>query len=161
MSYFLDNTGVKWPVKIDVSAIKRVKKICDIDLLETATGGEKSQILISLLFSDPILVCDIAYAVCLPDAEKAGYSDEYFGSLFSGETIEQARDAILESLQLFFPSQTQRLALKKLIAILRKAEKRLEQATTNYLASEELEQKIEKTLSTLGDIFIPSRDTSE
>ena len=103
MKTFTDNGGRTWTVSITVNAIKRVRGLLDVDLLEVV-GGK----LIDRLITDPVLLCDIVYAVCKPEADAQGVSDEDFGKAMAGDAIEHATTALLEELVSFSPSPRDR-----------------------------------------------------
>lgn len=101
---FADNQGRTWIVSIDVGAIKRVRALASVNLLEVVETD-----LIGRLSSDPILLCDVIYAVCKPQADRDGVTDEDFGRAMAGDTITLATTALLEGLVMFFPEPQRRL----------------------------------------------------
>ena len=64
MKSFTDNAGRKWRVAVTVDTIKRVKALRDVDLLEAVEGK-----LLDRLIGDPVLLCDILFIVCKPQAD--------------------------------------------------------------------------------------------
>jgi len=110
MKTFQDNAGRTWTVSITIDAIKRVRGLLDVDLLEVV-GGK----LIDRLITDPVLLCDIVYAVCKPEADAQSVSDEDFGRAMAGDAIEHATTALLEELVSFSPSPRDRANLKKVL----------------------------------------------
>lgn len=119
MHTFRDTTGRIWSVRIDVTAIKRVRGLTSIDLLTAATVDGLGSIL-----SDPVKVCDILYALCRDEATARGVSDEDFGRALFGDEIETAMDALAEELIDFFPSSSRGL-LRKWLAAVKKVQARL------------------------------------
>ena len=114
MRTFTDVTGRPWAVTVTVDTIRRVRSLTSIDLLEVVNGT-----LIERLAGDPVLLCDVLYAVVKPEADTATISDIDFGRLLAGDTIEHATRALLEGLVDFFPNPRRRLlakALEKLAA---------------------------------------------
>ncbi|HOD84164.1 MAG TPA: hypothetical protein PKG77_22300 [Phycisphaerae bacterium] len=109
MKTFVDNAGRTWTVSITVDSIKRVKGLLALNLLDTV-GGD----LLEKLVGDPVLLCDVVYALCKPQAEQAGVSDEDFGRAMAGDAIERATTALLEDLVDFFPGQRRALLAKAL-----------------------------------------------
>lgn len=107
MKTFTDNAGRTWSVTINVDAIKRVRGMLDIDLLEVVDGK-----LIGRLVRDPVLLCDVLYALCQPEATARNISDEEFGRSMAGDAIELATHALLEELADFFPSPKDRANLR-------------------------------------------------
>ena len=112
MKTFADNAGRTWTVAINVDCIRRVKKLLDVNLLDAIEGK-----LIEQLVSDPVLLCDVIYVICKPEADAQSVSDEEFGRAMAGDAIDAATNALLEELADFFPSgkrQVLRKALAKL-----------------------------------------------
>src|SRR5512133_3630002 len=109
MKTFTDNTGRCWTLTINVDAIKQVKGLIGVDLLE-AVGGN----LLERLSGDPVLLCDVLYALCKPQADAEKVSDSDFGRSMSGDAIETATDAFLEELCDFFPQRRRNLLTKAL-----------------------------------------------
>jgi len=107
MKTFMDNTGRAWSLAINVDAVKRVKALVNVDLLAAVEGK-----LIEQLVADPILLCDAVFALCKPQADQLGVSDEDFGRAMAGDAIEQATSAMLEELVDFFPSRRRALLAK-------------------------------------------------
>ena len=107
MKTFSDNTGRAWSLAINVDAVKRVKALVNVDLLQAVEGK-----LIEQLVADPILLCDVVFCLCKPQADQLGVSDEDFGRSMAGDAIEQATGAMLEELVDFFPSRRRALLTK-------------------------------------------------
>ena len=107
MKTFTDNTGRAWSLAINVDAVKRVKALVNVDLLQAVEGK-----LIEQLVADPILLCDVVFCLCKPQADQLGVSDEDFGRAMAGDAIEQATSAMLEELVDFFPSRRRALLTK-------------------------------------------------
>lgn len=140
MHTFKDNQGRDWDVQINVDTIKRVRGLLDVDLLD-AVGGD----ILERLVGDPVMLCDVLYAVCKPEAEEHGVSDEEFGRGMAGQAIDSATEALLEELTDFFPSRTRRLlkqALKKMNelqdVLLKEAQNKLESGDLDKTLLEEL-----------------------
>ena len=110
MPTFRDRHGAEWLIDIEVSAIKRVRRLAGVDLLEVLDGR-----LIDRLMVDDVLLVDIVYALCRPQAEQRGVSDEDFGRAMSGDAIEQATRALLEGLVAFCRSPRKRQILGRAI----------------------------------------------
>lgn len=111
MKSFKDNAGRDWTIGVNVDTIKRVRGLCTVDLLSAATSD-----LISRLRGDPVLLVDVLFAACQPQAKAAGVSDEDFGRAMAGDAIDLATEALLQELTDFFPNakrQMIRTALAK------------------------------------------------
>jgi hypothetical protein len=70
MRTFKDNAGRDWTVAVTVDAIKRVRTLAGVDLLEVVEGK-----LMERLVTDPVLLCDVIYSVCKPEADAKSVAD--------------------------------------------------------------------------------------
>ena len=138
MKTFTDNTGRAWQIAINVDAVKRVKGLLGVDLMEATEGR-----LLERLISEPILLCDLVYALCKPQADAAHVTDEDFGRAMAGDAIEAATGAMLEELVDFFPSR-RRALLAKAVGKLRTLETMVLTAAENRLDSPELETQLQQ-----------------
>jgi len=146
MKTFTDNAGRTWTVTVNVDAIKRVKSLLAVNLLEAVEGK-----LLEKLISDPVLLCDILYCLCKPQADAAGVKDEDFGRAMAGDAIEAATTAFLEELADFFPGQKRQL-LHKALAKLRRLEALAWSAAGQRLDSPELERRLQELLAEGSDL---------
>ena len=144
MKTFTDNTGRAWTIAINVDAVKRVKALAKVDLLEAVEGK-----LIERLVSDPVLLCDVVYCLCKPQADQLAVSDEDFGRAMAGDAIELATTALLEELVDFFPLGKRRL-LQKALAKLKDWESKAMSVAEKKLDSPELEAQFENALKSIG-----------
>jgi hypothetical protein len=113
---FTDNEGCDWVVSINVATVKRVRSMLDVDLLEIL-GGK----LLDRLIVDPVLLVDVVYVVCKPEADDAAINSEEFGRRMSGDAIAAATRALLEALASFFPSPKDRANLRAVLTATDKA----------------------------------------
>lgn len=112
MHAFKDKLGRDWSVVVDLNTVKRVRGLLSVNLLDVV-GGD----LLKQLATDPEMLANVVYAVCKPEADAKGVSDEQFGAGLVGDAIALATDALLEELADFFPQPRRGLiqnALKKL-----------------------------------------------
>lgn len=79
MHTFNDTLGRTWTVTINVDAIRRVRALLDINLLDAIEGK-----LLERLVTDPVLLCDILFALVQPEAHAKNISDEDFGKSLGG-----------------------------------------------------------------------------
>lgn len=112
MRHFTDNQGREWTVDITVAAIKRVRGLAGVDLMEVLEGSNG---LIEKLVRDPVLLCDVIYAACKPQADERQITDERFGASMAGDAIEHATAALLEELVDFCPSPRDRANLGRVL----------------------------------------------
>jgi hypothetical protein len=110
MKTFTDSQGRTWTVVVNVSAVKRVRDLLDVDLLDVA-GGD----LLARLADDLCLLVDVVYALCKPEADAKGVSDEDFGKGMVGGVLDKAASALMQELLDFFPSAQRARALGKLV----------------------------------------------
>jgi hypothetical protein len=110
MKPFTDSQGRTWNVTINVSAIKRVRDVLAVDLLDVANGD-----LLSRLADDPCVLVDVLYVLCKPDADAKGVTDEDFGRGMVGGALDEASSALMKELLDFFPSALRARALAKMV----------------------------------------------
>ena len=132
MKSFTDNKGRAWEIVVTVATVKRVRGLCKVDLnsiVELDKNNKPSAELLERLSSDPVLLVDVLYAVCKPQADKQNISDEDFGEAMAGDAIEHATTALLEEVIDFFP-EAKRMVMRKILSASRKfseaARKKLE-----------------------------------
>jgi hypothetical protein len=146
MKTFNDNAGRTWTVTINVDSVKRVKSLLDVNLMEVVDGK-----LLERLAGDPILLCDVIYAVCKIEADAKNVTDEDFGRAMAGDAIDLATTALLEELVDFFP-QGRRNLLRKALAKLKKLESMAMTAAETRLDSPELENRMQKELAAMAPL---------
>ena len=141
MKTFADNKGRTWTIAITVDAIKQIKALIGVDLLEVVDGK-----LLDRLAGDPILLCDVIYAACKAEADAQEISDQDFGAAMAGNAIDAATTALLEELVDFFPSARRGL-LRKALATLHRLEAQVVQAAGKVLDGDTLDKAIEDGLT--------------
>ena len=141
MKTFVDNGGQTWTVTINVSVIKRVRGLLNVDLLAIVEGT-----LVEKLVRDPILLCDVIYVVCKPEADDRGISDEDFGRAMAGDAIEHATKALLDELVDFSPSPRDRANLRRVLETTWQVMDRARDAIEAQLESGELEKVVNQQL---------------
>jgi len=138
MHSFTDNEGREWHLVVTVNDVRRLRKLLGVDLVEVVTGDLAGQ-----LRSDVVLLCDVIYALCAGQAERAGVTDEEFGRALAGEVIDDATRALLEELADFFPGRRG----KALRAMIERID-RLEEMALELTG--ELEETLEAALRATG-----------
>jgi len=161
MARFKDNAGRTWPVIINVDAVKRVKETLKFDdrplnLMTCVEDGE----FLARLAADPVLLCDLIFVVCKPDADAQGVTDTDFGRAMAGDAIEHATDAFLEALVEFFPAKKRRLLGKALAKLSEFQDLAIEHAEKE-LENPALRAAVEKALSTTTDYSLSSAPLPE
>lgn len=143
MKTFTDNAGRMWTVALNVDALKRVRSLCDVDLMQIVADGGK---LLDRLMADPVLLCDVVFAVCKEEAETKGVSDVDFGKAMAGDPIEHATQALLEELVGFFPNRTQRDVLGKVLEKMRRYAAMAGQLAMAKVDDPELDERMRKAI---------------
>ena len=149
MKCFKDNRNRNWTIVVNVAAVKRVRSLLDINLLDVVKLDEKNRPNVDLLeqlASDPVLLCDVIYCICKPEADAQNISDEDFGNAMGGDAIEHATTALLEELVDFFP-EAKRLVLRKLMNAGEKVKLRMEKALKLELDNPKLDKELEKQVT--------------
>jgi len=155
MKTFKDNEGRSWNVSVNVAAMKRVKTLLNLNLMDAVESD-----LIQRLATDPMLLCDVIYAICKPDADKRNVSDEEFGQSMAGDVIEHATVALLEELVDFFPD-AKRQVLRKAVEKFKKVQTRAVETAYKYLDSPIFEKRIEDALKNISDLSGSLPESSE
>jgi len=145
MKTFTDNAGRTWTLAINVDVLKRVRGLVDVNLLDIIDGK-----LIERLYRDPVLLCDVVYAVCKPEADAKSVSDEDFGRAMAGDAIEQATKALLEELVLFSPSPRDRANLQRVLETTWRVMDKARDLVEARLATVDAEQIVAQALATSG-----------
>jgi hypothetical protein len=149
MRQFKDNAGRTWTVDINVATLKRVRGLTGVDLMQVIEGT-----LIEKFIRDPVLLCDVVYAVCKPEADAAKVSDEEFGKAMAGDAIEAATGAVLDELISFCPSPRDRANLGRVLQatnrVLEKARDVTEKRIETLTSEGELDKLVNRLLKTSG-----------
>lgn len=144
MKTFKDTVGRIWSLNLSVDAVKRVRSLANVNLLEAIEGK-----LIDRLGNDPVLLCDVLYALVKPDADAQNVTDVEFGRALGGDAIECATNALLEELVDFFPQPRRRL-LAKALGKLKMFEAKALSLAEKRLESAELDARLESALANVG-----------
>ena len=155
MKTFTDNASRTWTVVLNVDAFKRVKTLLGVNMMEAVEGK-----LLEKLVADPILLCDVTYAVCKPEADAKNVTDVQFGQAMGGDAIDLATTALLEELCDFFP-QGRRALLRKALEKLRRFQTLANQMATEKLDSPEMETKLRSILTDSMSSALSSAGLSE
>jgi hypothetical protein len=127
--------------------------MAEVNLLEVIEGK-----LLEKLIGDPVLLCDVIYSVCKPEADTKSISDVDFGQAMGGNAIDGATTALLEELVDFFP-QGRRRVLSKALEKLRKFEEAALSVVQIRLESPELDRKMEAALAELEPPKLPENSS--
>jgi hypothetical protein len=141
MHIFKDKEGREWTLDVNVTSIKRVRAALEVNLLDVVDGK-----LIEELDGNPILLVDVLYVLCKPDAEKRNITDEQFGQAMAGDAIDRATSAFLAELSDFFPNGKRQL-LQKAVAKIETLRTMALARATERMDSGELESLMAKLLN--------------
>jgi len=126
MRSFKDNADRTWTITLNVYAVKKVRDLLQVDLLDLSgdpsirrggpgAGDKPDNGLLYRLIADPVVLVDVLYVVCQDQAEEANVTDEQFGRAMAGDAIDGATKAFLEELADFTPSPRDRARARKVI----------------------------------------------
>jgi hypothetical protein len=143
MKTFNDNASNEWMIEINVAALKRIRSLTGTDLLEVISGGD----LLEHLMRDPVLLCDIIYALVKPQADQKQISDETFGAAMAGDAIDAATAALLDELVAFCPSPRDRANLGRVLVVVRNAMDKARDVVEARLEGGEIERIVQEALT--------------
>ena len=159
MKSFTDNKGRTWTLEVTVATVKRVRALCKVDLysiVELDKNNKPSAELLERLSSDPVLLVDVLYAVCKPQADKLGITDEDFGEAMAGDAIEYATNALLEEIIDFFP-EAKRVVMQRILS----ASRRFSDAARKKLEAELNDEFENRVVSRLEQLIGSSGNAQE
>ncbi len=163
MKSFTDNAGRLWTLAVNVAAIKRVRAICDVDLnsiVEMDADNKPSAKLLERLSTDPVLLVDVLYAVCKPEADAKNIGDEDFGRAMAGDAIDHATAALLDEIIDFFP-EAKREAFKKILSATRRFEAIARKRMETLLADRSFEDSLVSELERLTGLSASAPESAE
>ena len=138
--------------------MKRVRNLIDVDLMECLLDQNS---LIDRMAIDPVLLVDVLYCVCKPQADEAGITDEEFGSAMGGDAIDHATSAFLEALVDFFP-KPRREILERGIQIRQAVEGRVMKVAKEKIAElsdEKIDEVVMQIFNEHGERFMKSQES--
>ena len=162
MKTFHDQTGKEWRIIINVAAVKRVRDLCGVNLMDVIKVEDNriSADLVDRIANDPVLLVDIVYSLCLPQAQEDGVTDIQFGERMVGDTVEAATNALLEELVNFFPE-----AKKKILRLILDATSRIRANAAvrldKMIAETDLQAVIDRVESAASGSFTNSPESAE
>jgi hypothetical protein len=114
MKAFTDASGRSWEVTVNVNAIKRVRDLLAVDLLDVANSD-----LLTRLADDACLLVNVLFVLCKPAADALKVTDEDFGRAMVGGALDAASAALMQDLLDFFPRAQRLKALGRMVTALR------------------------------------------
>ena len=162
MKSFTDNLGRTWTLVVNVATVKRVRALCEVDLntVVEVEDGKPSAKLLERLSSDPVLLVDVLYAVCKPECDQRGVSDEDFGAAMAGDSVEAATDALLDEIIDFFP-ETKRRAFRKILSASRRFGEAAKKRLAELLEDGRFEDALVSELERLTGLSPNARESLE
>jgi len=147
MRQFKDNSGRAWTVEINVATLKRVRGLTGVDLMQIIEGT-----LIEKFIRDPVLLCDVVYSICKPEADAATprVSDEDFGRAMAGDAIEAATGAVLDELISFCPSPRDRANLGRVLQATNRVMEKARDLTEKRIEALTSESELDKLVSRMS-----------
>jgi len=162
MRVFKDTAGREWSLALNVYAVKKVRDLLSLDLLDLGGSDKPGDGLLFRLIADPVLLVDLLYVVCKDQADKEGVTDEQFGQAMSGDVIDAASKAFLEELADFTPSPRDRARAKKVIeatwALIDRAQDLLDAKADKALPA--AAEALLAEMSAIGSLSTSSPDSS-
>ncbi|MGN0880118.1 MAG: hypothetical protein ACI4WT_11810 [Oligosphaeraceae bacterium] len=162
MKSFTDSLGRTWTLVVNVATIKRVRALCGVDLnaIVEVEDGKPSAKLLERLSSDPVLLVDVLCAVCRPECERRGVSDEDFGAAMAGDAVEQATDALLDEVIDFFP-EAKRTAFRRILSASRRFGEAARRRMEAMLADGKFEERLVSELERLTGLSPSAPESAE
>jgi len=143
MKTFQDNERREWSVEVNVDSIKRVKSLLDVNLAQITED------LVIRLSEDPILLCDVVYALCKTQADQRNVTDEQFGRAMAGDAIDAATSALLEELVNFTRGPQRRAMWRKVLEKQKRIEAMGVKTLEDYLDDETLDAALREKLDAI------------
>ena len=146
MRTFKDNAGRDWTLAVNTAAIKRIRAALDVDLMGVVEGE-----LLRRLYADPVLLVDVIYVACRPEADKVGVTDEQFGEAMAGDAIDAATAALVEEIVDFFPNRRDRERARKVLAKVDATVERIQDALDLKADSPALQEELDRIVASAGE----------
>ena len=117
MAKFVDNNGRDWIVSISYASIERVQSLVGVNLCEIVMGGQ----LASQFIWDSLMVSQVLWALCKPEADQAKITRDQFLDAIQGDPIDIAAIAVVEAMDTGFFSRHKRSIIRDLLVEMKKA----------------------------------------
>jgi hypothetical protein len=143
MKTFADNAARTWAITVNVAAVKRVRELLGVNILEIADQKGK---LLERLVEDPCVLCDVLWCLVKPEAEAKGISDEEFGRALGGDALDQATDALLTEIADFFP-KSRREVLRRIVQKLSVLQQKASALALTKLDDPNLDLQLEREMT--------------
>ena len=137
MPSFEDCSGRTWVVEVNINTMRRVRQMVDYDLAKALTEEG-----LAAIAGDPVLLVDVLYCICQPQATTRGVTDEQFGEAMAGDAIEAGATALLDACAEFAP-KAQRQPIKRMLESSRKLAAIMSEEAMQKLDSVDLSEVLE------------------
>jgi hypothetical protein len=97
---FSDTEGRKWTIDVTVATLARVRTLAEVNLLEAIESESK---LLDSLSRDPVMLCNVLFAIVKPEADVRSVTDEQFGEALGGDALAEGTEALVQGIIDFFP----------------------------------------------------------
>jgi len=154
MKIFKDGKDNSWELSINVAAIKRIRDLLNVDLLDIQTTMPR-------LLGDPIFLVDVLYCLCKSQAEAKNISDEQFGEAMAGDHIGAAKNTLIEELKSFFPTPEERQAVDRAIKKGHQMIDLLRKKSLLMMDELNMDAEVDKILELFGETSTNSPESSE
>lgn len=137
-STFLDNREEVWKLQLNVGLIEDIKDQAEVDLDEVVKDSNK---LADIITKEPKKLVAILYVMCEDQITQRGMTPKDFGHRFDRLTLDNASNALIESIVLFYPrGSAGRILAEKMPQIL---------AKMDQIMQKKAEQNIKVALSNM------------
>lgn len=164
MHSFVDRNGQTWSLVVNIGAVKRVRALCNglnlLELVNVDENGKTDSKLLDSLSENPVLLVDVLYAICKPEADKLNVSDEKFGDSMNGDSIEVATHALLDEIVDFFP-ESKRRVFQKMLNATRRFQEAGKKKLQEFVDSPAFDQLVESRIKSLNSIGSNVQESSE
>lgn len=146
MKTFTDNANRLWTIAINVSTIKRVKDLLNVNLTAVADGDDSGNALNARLKTDYEMICNVLFCLVKPEADVLGITDEMFGAALGGDALGNAQNALVEELVNFFPNPSMRRVVMKQMEKLDQMQEMAYEHIVKQIESPQIEEAMKRTL---------------
>lgn len=159
MKTFKDNKGQEWDVAVTVASAETLRDTLNIDILtfgkeEDPASARCMPMVVHRLEQDVSLLVDVLFVICQRQARERGVSDEAFGHLLGGESLDQAATALQDEILAFTRDPNARKTLVRVIQRFRKRRDQVMKELDESLSETELDRlekrEMHKTKVTSG-----------
>jgi len=154
MRIFKDIKNESWELAVNVAAIKKLRDLLNVDLLDI-------QATMPRLLGDPIFLVDVLYCLCKTQADAKSISDEQFGEAMAGDCLGVAKSSLIEELKSFFPSPEERQAVDRAIKKGCEMVDLLREKSLSKLDQIDMEAEVDLLLEFFGKTSMNSPESSE